>query len=72
MNEIKNFINPNAIQDKQCCNIDSTGIACTNTRFTQQFRIKQISKFQSGNGQEGYMLIPVFVCTKCNHEIELK
>jgi hypothetical protein len=72
MNEIKNFINPNSITDIQCTTINSDGKCCTSKQFTQQFKIKKVSKFQSGDGQEGVIILPIYVCPKCGKELDFK
>ena len=66
MPEIKNFVNPNALPDVQCISVD-----CGSIHYIQQFRIKKVSKFQSENGQSGFIVVPVFVCVKCGCEIIL-
>ena len=70
MNEIKNFINPNSLPDIQCTYIDSDGKCCTSKQFTQQFKIKKVSKFTSGNGQEGIIILPIYICPVCGHELD--
>ncbi len=72
MNEIKNFINPNSLPDQQCEFVDENGWGCTSKLFVQQFRIKTVNKFQSGTGQTGYVIVPVFVCAACGHELIMK
>jgi hypothetical protein len=74
MNEVKNFINPNALPNVQCdppLNKDSLTY-CLSDTFVQKYHIKKVSKFQSGNGQEGYIIVPVYVCAKCGKELLLK
>lgn len=40
---------------------------CDNDKFTPAFLMRRVSKFLSGNGQEGLIPISVFACTKCGH-----
>jgi hypothetical protein len=66
MNELKNVINPNILPDIKCGLSD-----CGHNTFNQQFRMKAVSKFQSPNGQAGYIVIPVYVCAKCGCELQM-
>jgi hypothetical protein len=75
MNELKNVINPATLPDVKCMNVISKDpnliLHCGSILFTQQFRIKKVSKFISGNGQEGIAVIPVYVCSKCGCELDI-
>ncbi len=77
MNEIKNLINPNLIPNLHCDTIvdekpDGFTINCSCDTFNQVFHIKKVSRMLSPNGQEGYIMIPVYLCTRCGKEIILK
>ena len=73
MDEIKNFINPNSIPNYACSSQEpDQWKKCTSEKFVQQFRLKKVSKFQSGNGQEGFIAVPIFVCAACGKIVDLK
>lgn len=64
MNELQTVINPNQFPNVKCVIAE-----CGNNTFIQQFKLKFVSKFQSGNGQPGYFVIPIYVCAKCGCEL---
>jgi hypothetical protein len=65
MNEIKNLINPNALPNMECKNCDSS------TLFDLKYRLKKVSRLVAPNGQEGFICIPVYVCSHCGTELNM-
>lgn len=54
-------------------NIDlkkTTGVACDecgNETFQEGLMLRKVSRFLTGDAQDGVIPIPTFVCTKCGH-----
>jgi uncharacterized Zn finger protein len=40
---------------------------CGNTTFTESVILREVSKFLTGQMQDGVIPIPVFSCTSCGH-----
>jgi hypothetical protein len=40
---------------------------CGNTTFQEALMLRKVSKFLTGDQQDGIMPIATFVCTKCGH-----
>jgi hypothetical protein len=41
--------------------------ACDNNTFTEAVILREVSKFLTGQMQDGIVPIPVFACTICGH-----
>ena len=41
--------------------------ACDNNTFTEAVILREVSKFLTGQMQDGIVPIPVFACTTCGH-----
>ena len=54
-------------------NIDlkkTTGVTCDecgNQTFQEGLMLRKVSRFLTGDAQDGVIPIPTFVCTKCGH-----
>jgi uncharacterized Zn finger protein len=54
-------------------NIDlkkTTGVSCdecSNESFQEALLLRKVSRFLTGEAQDGVIPIPTFVCTKCGH-----
>jgi uncharacterized Zn finger protein len=40
---------------------------CGHEVFTEGMMLRKVSKFLTGNAQDGLVPIPVFMCSKCGH-----
>jgi uncharacterized Zn finger protein len=40
---------------------------CDNTTFTEAVILREVSRFLTGQAQDGLIPIPVFACAKCGH-----
>jgi hypothetical protein len=40
---------------------------CENQTFTEAVILRKVSRFLTGQAQDGLVPIPVFVCQKCSH-----
>jgi hypothetical protein len=65
MNELKNLINPNSLPDMECKTCAGT------TLFDIKYRLKKVNRIVSPNGQEGFVCIPVYVCSYCGSELNM-
>ena len=48
----------------------TTGVkceSCGNETFQEALMLRKVSKFLTGQAQDGILPIPTFVCTKCGH-----
>jgi len=48
----------------------TTGVACESCgseTFQEALLLRKVSKFLTGQPQDGILPIPTFVCTKCGH-----
>jgi uncharacterized Zn finger protein len=41
--------------------------SCGNETFQEALMLRKVSKFLTGQAQDGVLPIPTFVCTKCGH-----
>jgi hypothetical protein len=71
---LKTYLKRNNMQDqKMKVNIDlkkTTSVVCdecSNTTFQEALMLRKVSKFLTGEMQDGVIPIATFVCTKCGH-----